>query len=93
MAYVITDEYMEQRKQIRKEHRDVAHLECLKMNLDKLQGWMEQIRDDGKQDGNYSGWDASEVDDFINTLSETYSKLYDEAEELYKKYGLVRKEI
>jgi len=85
---VLTDEYMKAKLKISKEHRDVSRLEGLKYELSRLQGWMEQIREDGKEDEEYEGWNREDINDFIDALGTCWSKLDKEAQELYKKYGL-----
>ena len=86
MTYVITDEYMAQKRKIRMEHKDVSHLEHLKADLDRLQGWIEEILED--EDAHYQGWDKSDLDSFTETLKEFKRETDKKATELYKQYGL-----
>lgn len=86
---VITKEYLKQKMDLRKEHRDLSDLHGIKYEIESLCGYLEEVMESGKEDNDWCiEFEESDLRDKIHALNVVTTKLIKEEDELYKKYGL-----
>lgn len=86
---IVTQEYLEQKMALRKEHRDLSDLHGIKYEIESLCGYLEEVLKNGKEDNDWCiEFEESDLVDKIHALNEVTTKLIKEEDELYKKYGL-----
>lgn len=88
MEKVITQEYLHQKLELRKKHRDLSHIHGVKYEIESICGYFEELRQIGREENKWGEWSEFDLTDKINALNEVYSKLCKEEDELYEKYGL-----